>query len=206
MCSCGGNAHFDSILDEKLIKETINDFKQATKTMEQMLNTIQLSAKDIMSNLAKGNDQLKYLKNAVSINIQFIEDILNKVKEEPDRASVGASRSRTFPWALSGCREDEDEDEDELADEKLHEDFIIPSHATLLQEVSEMQLQLRWVANTGLDTAFKRIEEANKEAECTVNYQNDANGDLRKRFANLQGLAVQVQQDTAKVPWTWDNE
>ena len=196
MCSCGGNAHFDSILDEKLIKSTINDFKQATETMEQMLKTIQLSAKDIMANLAKGNDQLKCLKTAVSNNIQFIEKILNKVKEEPDRSSVGASRSRAPPLLLSECREDEDE----LAEEKLHGDFIIPSHATLLQEVSEMQLQLRWVANTGLDTAFKRIEEAKKEAECTVNYQNDTNGDLRKGFANLQGLAVQVQQDTAKVP------
>lgn len=196
MCSSGTNAHFDSILDEKLISKAISEFKEATEALDKKLKAIQTSAEKVMSNLAKGDDNLESLKSDVTENIKCIENILKKVEEEP-----------FFLQTRDACSIDNWLQQAELKDllrkatmEMPRElDFVIPSHAEHLQEVSKVQLKLRESANKVLDSAVDWIEKVKGEAERTVKRKNEIKDDLRKQFASLQELANQVQQVAVKM-------
>lgn len=203
MCSSRGDTHFDSILDEKLITETINNFKEATDTLDQKLKTIKMSAEGVFSKLAESDDHFKCLQSDVTDNIQCLEKLLKEVKEKRTHNSMNeCGVMETSDSQICGPllqAEFIHEQRHLIAKKKLHEDFSIPSHSTLLQEVSEMQRKLCKLANRGLDSAVEWIEKAKEKAKRTVKDQNEMNGDLRKRFANLRELAVQVQQATANV-------
>ena len=204
MCSSGTKSHFDSILDDKVITKAINSFKEAIDALDQKLKTIQTSTERVISNLAKGNDNLKDLKSDVTGNIKCIQKILKKVEDKPSYqlCKLGIKFQGLLDNRSSWRAQPAEQQylRAEVGMEMPRDfDFVIPSHAERLKEVSEMQLKLRKSANKGLDSVVDWIEEAKGKAERTVKEQNEIKDDLRKQFAIVQELVVQVQQVAVKV-------